>query len=861
MRYKLAFCLSLLLFFSSFVGYAQQLENENGDLFPLSGGSFPDLGISAEYRGAVEVIPAGDAIEGDYISEMRFTPNGEEVWVLHRTTNNITVFDWDSQEIIENIEVGLMPVDIEFTDSYAVVACYSGEEVYLINLSDYSLAATFPTAPQPGKVRVSRDGTLAVIGCDEPDLAEVIDLVDLEKKAPITNFPVYLYRFSFITSNPRNSVYWSGFEISPDNAYLINGADENELRFYSLSTGEIEASIPEAGNSGMVTLSGDGNTLIASRPGSNGVLSRIDVINQSLMAQVTITDQSVSTAYSRIAVNWEGDRALVPVLPGNTALIDFEEETFSLVATGNTPDWVGQSADYQYAVAGDFYTAVIDFETGVIESSLSGRSIQNGAVSPANNRIMASDPLRYEAVFFYEFEDPEDLNFLGTSATGSELEADVPYSATFSHDGSRLLVPNSISGTLTVIDLGLEEVEAIIPLGSSESYQVSLTSDDRYALVAKRLENLVAVIDMETLEIVAEVSSGGSKPDQVFVLPGDEYAYVLNAGAPDRIGVIALDGANSSLETNFNCGNMGISWTNYGLRSDLKFNPAGTYAILAAPFSESVQIIDLSTHEIIKDLSIPGFPLQMAVSEDGDLGVFVAVTLKNSNELGIVSGIGPTAAVLGTYSCGENPTRVAYDPVSDNFALVSNNDKKVEIFKPEELDFIDATSYPDLTPISVAYSDNGHQFVLLRSDNENAPFDQLLVDEEAYDLPALPIQNIAVNSEGTRAAVLLPGVDEVVLFKEDALGWSQKRISLESPAFSLFPNPVQSEINIHPQRNDLSDCRIIIRTLSGQLVFEKSIRGNAPNLISRLADWRDGMYSYEIREGDQLIQAGKLVFR
>ena len=82
------------------------------------------------------------------------------------------------------------------------------------------------------------------------------------------------------------------------------------------------------------------------------------------------------------------------------------------ISVTSSPNWIFSSADYQYAIGGQFYLSVIDFETAEIVGSSQGIPIQNGAVSPANNRMVATDPLRYEGLDYYEFEDPTSLNYL-----------------------------------------------------------------------------------------------------------------------------------------------------------------------------------------------------------------------------------------------------------------------------------------------------------------------------------------------------------------------------------------------------------------------------------------------------------------
>ncbi len=850
------FTLLVLIFFVPYLLFSQSPDHPEGDPVKIDKG-FEGSGLhnGSSTRSSI-IINAGDAIEGDLMSELAFTPDGNEAWVLHRLTNNITVFDWNTHSISQNIEVGDAPIDIAFSNEYAVVACLNSNNVYIIDLENYSVVEIIETDEQPAKVRVSRDGSLAVVGCDVNDVAEVVDLNTLGKVTTIPNFFFYLYKFSFITSNPRNTVYFSGFEITPDNNYIVNAASDSGCQFINIATGEVDVLIPEVNNSGQVVLSGDGNRLIAAQSGSDALISQVNLNTQSLENQVLMQDVSVFSNYSVPGVNFDGSKAFVSVNPGNTAIVRFDSQDFVPISTGNTPDLVGNSGDYKYAVAGDFYTAIIDFETESLASSLSGISIQNGAVSPSFNRIIASDPLRYEGVMFYEFESPDNLTLLGRSATGSELEADVPYSLTFSPDAKRLIASNSLSGTISVIDVENEELEAIIDLGTSETYQTAFTSDGNYALIAKRLQNNVAIIDMNTLEEVASVSSGGSKPDQVFVLPGNEYAYVLNAGAPDRIGVIELDGTNSSLATTISCGNMGISWTNYGLRSDLLISEDGKYALLSAPFDEKVQVIDLENHQIIKDIEVEGFPLQMAVSDETDLGFFVAVTLKNSSEIAIISGINDQAALIGTYPCGPNPSRISYDPSQEAFVVISNDNKRLEYFSIENLQFFDNNAFSGRTPISVLYDENGGEYVVLRSDDTSLNPHQFSNNGELIDLPSIPIHNFTLTKDGSLAAVAVPGSDEILLVKNEVS--RNSFISTTPSSVKVFPNPASDWVSFEFLDDELLGNQLTIQLFNGTGYLVQSLEWNAgkSNLSINTSNFVSGKYYYHLVNDGVVFASG-----
>lgn len=847
-------------------------DDENGDALRHHNIRALQQGQAVESRYDLRQIAAGDAVEGDFINEIRFTRDGNEVWVVNRGTDNISVLDWETRTILRNIPVGESPVDIDFSEEYAVVACSGSNEAYIIDLMDYSVAAKVPVGQAPVKVHVSQSGALAIVGCLEDNVGELIDLNSLTKLRTINDFQVRLTKFSFITSNPRGNVYYSNFRITNDDNYVVNSLGTepgNILTFYDLNTGMVSSVVSGVRDCGQIEMSGDGKIIVAVKTDNPGVVSQVDVATQSLIQEVFLTDVRLNSTYSPPAVNFDGSKVMNPSNPGNNALVDFDLGTWQLIENGNTPDWVGRTADANLFISGDFYLSVIDPDNGNVISTLSGISIQNGHVGNGN-RIAASDPLRHEAIHYYDFSNPSNLLVReGQSTTGSELEADATYAVKFTDDGQTLLAINSLSGTLSVIDVEEETLSAIIPLGNSaETFQVDATSDGRYALVAKRLEDQVAIVDLNTAQVVANVNSGGSKPDQVFVLPGDEFAYVLNAGAGDNIGVIRLDGANSSLMSTFTTGNMGISWTNFGIRSDLKFTPDEQFALLANPFDDQVQVIDLSQHQVISSIPMEGFPLQIAVSPDRGAGQYAAVTLKNDDRLGILLGVNGQWSLLGTYPTVDNPVRVSYDPGSHAFFVISTQEQMAERFDIEELRLDGLLTFSD-DILAFEFAEGARNFTLVRStDLEERPHGLAVVDSltgEFFALPSLPIHHLDVSEDGALVAIAQPIIDEVSLIKDDPLtGLQQVQIGLGQQLYQVFPNPATGEelqFQLREGASPLDEIDFQLYDGSGRLVYNRSLFAGTRFAIPRTGGWATGQYYFVIKAEQRVRQSGRVLLR
>lgn len=835
------------------------LENEHGDPMTIRGA--PAEYIGQHLRNEEAIIPAGDEVEGDYIGQMAFTADGAYVLVPHRQTNNISVIEWETGAFVADIPVGGSPIEITVMDTMAVVPCFTSNEAYLINLNDFSVAAVIPTGAQPTKARISRDGSTAAVACDEADVLEVIDLATLTKQMTIPGFNNYLYRFSLITSNPRNTLFWSGFELSPDGSLAVVGG-EDALQFFDTQTGDLVESIPDVPNAGQISLSGDGTHLVAVSTGNEGQLSRIALETLSLVGQLS-PPGSISSSYSSVAVNIDGTRAAVTGLSGTIYLARFDEGDVVDISVTSSPNWIFSSADYQYAIGGQFYLSVIDFETAEIVGSSQGIPIQNGAVSPANNRMVATDPLRYEGLDYYEFEDPTSLNYLMRTPTGSPIEADASYSATLTPDLDRVLVANPLSGSLSVINLEEEALEALVPFSSEETYFAA--TDGAYAYVAKRGEDQVEVIDLETFEIVKTVSSGGDRPDQIYVLPGGDRAYVLNAGGVDRIGVLQQAGAGTSLEGSFASGNTGISWINYGLRSNLAIAKEGDYGVLATPFDDAVQIIDLGANEIVASVELENFPLRSAISDEvPGIGRFAAVTLRNGEGIAIITPIGPNAGLLDTYDIGGIPTRITYDATRRAFLICDQTNKVVRVFSIDNLSFEAPMSFSGgRIPISVAVDTFGVQHTLLRGDNPDQS-NQLQIGEEVFELPGIPIHNMAVAPDGSVVAVPLIANDAVFVVKRTVVGTKAFSLPLATPSgYSVYPNPVTSTATFEWRDGaKVPNGTVTLRLFdaTGKLVLQQD-KLPAGQFTVRKGGLPAGTYSYQVMSTNRLQGYGKLVIR
>lgn len=810
-------------------------------------------------------LNSGDSVEGDTFGQFKFSPDGTQIWTVNRSTNNVTVIDVDSRDIIQNIEVGEFPFGIDFSDEYALVTCSLSNEVYVINISDFSVESIIPVSPYPAPVEISRVGNIAIVGCDADDVAEVINLNSLSIINTIPDFPVSIHLNSTITGNNRKLNTYRNFKITDDEQFVVNGAISDGLQFYDINTGTVSATIEEAKNTRQIALSGDG-TKIVGYDTMDDVVTQVDVATQSFSKQVSIP-QGISFTFSSAAINIDGSKAMVATSQNSSALIDFETETFDFINLNNKPNWLASTNNGDTFVAGGSILSTIDSNTGAVLGTLSNEQLQLGAVNN-NGQVASSSPLLYEWINFYDLSTPSQITKEGKQFTGSELEADVPSLVKFTPDGSKIVTANSLSGSVSIIDVETETLESIIDLNTYSVASLDVTSDSNYAVVPDRINDEVVIIDLQTAEIVATVSSGGSGPNQVFVLPGDDIAYVSNVAGVDNIGVIDLDGSDSALISTFTTGDTGSYFYNYyRVNSSLEITPDGQYGLFAASSSNEINIIDLNSHTIVNTISVAEYPLQIAITKNSPLGKFAAVTLKYSDEIAILERNGNNWSLINKYSCATGPTRVEYDPHSESFWVTSRKDQIIQRFSISDLQFVEDINYAPSDPIAVRVAkDFNRKFTITNqrfTNGENILEVNTSGSLEEYSLPTLASHYFDISSDGKMAAIGQFNLDQVSLFKDTDLGVQQITINNTLAPYTVYPNPVDDHINFKNTygKFPIGNIEFFLYDSLGKLVSKSQVEAKSLFSIPRSQTLKSGLYTYKLKNSSQIIQKGKIILK
>ena len=750
-------------------------------------------------RTTTDVDP-GPAPEGDYLGWASFTTaadGGSRILLTNRMTDNVTVFDWATMSVVANVEVGDYPGGIATTDEYAIVACAFSDEVYILDLDDYSVAAVIPTGEQPWVIRVSPDQQYAYVACDIDDTCEVINLTTLTHEFTITGFPIGLYTFGWGSENGRNFVGFTGFQVTPDGEHLVVGDWDNQVLFFNTMTGAIDYTIAGVEACINIDLSGDGSRAVALSSTNPLQVHQIDLSTPALEQTVLVGGVSLGTAYNA-AVNQDGSKAFVSLSGNQTAIIRFATADYVTFANTYSAFWIGVSPDHQYAISGQYRFSIIDFANETLVGQHQGNTQYYGAAAPVGYRAIGFDPTRHEGIYYYDYTNVASPQYVGTVNSGEAPEGDAPRRVAVTPDGTRAVVTNVLSDNASIINLQTQAVEAVLPMGDRVQ-DVAITSDGAYAVVCCFESSSVKLINLTTLTVEAEVPAG-SRAGVVSISPDDAYAYVGNISS-NTISVIALDGAASYEVAEVYCGVIGVVWAAYGVSSDVQCSPSGEEVLIAASIDDQVKVLDTQTNTIVASLPVGDFPLQIAFDDTGDYAV---VTNYFSDNYSVIHVDGAASTVIGTFAApgGDGPLRLAYNSVTGEMGIGHYSSRTLARVDPETGAFLGNDDYTSYGPIiGVAYDGIDGQSIVLTSSTGDQP-GHLHRGGEVFALPAAPAYLTFAGpdaivpgdrSDGT-AAVAMPGPDWVTVLRWDTsdaptvtdipLG-SHARGVLESPHPSL----------------------------------------------------------------------------
>jgi YVTN family beta-propeller protein len=859
----LLFCLVPLIALSAEVDRAGE---DSWMPVPVERGETLNRFFTAYMPETVQVdIDPGQSPEGDYMGQVTYTLNGDRVLLTNRLTDNLTVFDPSTMDVLENIHVGRYPGGLAVSDSYAVLTLGFSDSVVVIDLDGYSIASRFATGEQPWVVRTSRGGSRAYVSCDIDDVCEVIDLDSMTHVMTIPDFPIALASFSFNSENGRNSFVFTDFELTPDGQHIIVGGYRDSVFFYNTTTGAVDYVIPDIPSCTSIELSGNDSIAVALSNTNPVAVHQIDLATHTKTAEVTVTGYSISISLD-LGVNYDGSKAFISVSNNSSAIVRFATSDFVILTETLSPFWIGTSPDHSLAISGQYHFSIVDFASEAFLGEHAGNAQHTGAISPVGSLAVGFDAARHEGLYFYDYTNTSTPQYMGTTNAGLDPEGDAPRRVAMTPDGSKSVVTNVLSDNATVIDLSSNTVEAIVPIGDRVQ-NLSITSDSRYAVICGFNSNSVKVLDLYTDSVVADVPTN-TRAGVISLTPDDEYAYVGNIQA-NTISVVKLDSSASAEVAELPCGVIGVVWAAYGVSSDVEVSPTGEYTLVATSFDDVVQVIDNASNAIVASPAVGDFPIQIAFDTTGEYAI---ATNYFSSTYSVIYVEGESSAVVAEPSAGTDtrPLRLATNPVTNEIGIGLYSANRVLNVDPQtgnvnSTDYY--TGYGGL--IQLEFGESGDPIVLTGSDGTTPG--HLHRFGQAIPLPAVP-SYFDYCPVAQKACVVMPGPDYVTVI--EWLGPAIKEvvtIPLE-PSFVMReprPNPFCSETMIRFLLHDDCDVVVSVHDRSGREVVrlldsglergEHTISWNGRDSSGR--EVRSGVYFVDIKTGERSESRKVVVLR
>ncbi len=849
---------TFLFIIAAFIAYflnAQDNINQNTNSFPqvktveCKDGKMLHDYINPNIYYDQESYELGSPPEGDYPGDMFYSPDGNKIFIANSYSNNITILNADGT-LSDNISVGSYPITLAVNNYYAVVPCSMSSDVYIINLSDNSIAAIIEVNGAP--VSVVINGSKVYVGCDIGesssnlnDECAIIDLTTLSLENTITDFPVKITSYTYTFNNGRKLFTYNNFAVADDGSYIIAGNWTTKLNFYNSQTGAIDFEL-DATNVKRVSKSGDGYTLIAISPEN---LYQVNIANHTITETVNLGSNSVPYPYKGIA-NQDGTKAFVAFSGNKSAFINFTTQSVNPISQTQTPSWIASNPDRSKVISGQYRFTVLDFETEAVLGQHSGLSTKKGAVAPDLSKAIGLSFAKFEGPFFYNLSNLNNITLENYVPTGEAPEGDAPMRIKITPDGQNALIINELSHNVSTFHIPTKTFTSHVQLDGAP-IDIEITNDGNYAVISTAyLESEIVIFDINAGTVVKEITAGGSL-QYIEILPDNSKAYVrdYNSG----IFVINLDGASSNLETTIPCGNGTYSSYGFGINSDIALTPDGNYLFVGAVANDEVQIIDTETDEIVTQLLTGGSPYYFAFNATGDKAIVCDLS---NDKYTLINIDGANFSIVDDfYISGEMPFRLTYNSINDETGItvygneVFDEGGQLLTVNPntgEEISLIEYTEPGTGNALQVLYDTEGNSIVLTEY--------KLIYGSVEFVFPER-MKYMAYSSQENVALAISPVNDFLYVVDFSSINVEAYPIYINDFILEQnIPNPATGSTTINYELKENAEVKLSVFDNAGRLV-QQNICGfqekGEYSLYLNICELHPGVYYYSLCADNQ----------
>ncbi|MCF6170072.1 MAG: T9SS type A sorting domain-containing protein [Bacteroidales bacterium] len=810
--------------------------------FPLFSQVYDQVFQSNPTEDALEIFEPGPLPEGDLIRVLAYSPDGNILAAMYQHSDNIYFYNTTTYALLSIVDMGREPMDITVTDQSAYVCCHTSNELYIINLSDFSISNTFEVYENPVQVEINPDETIVYVGCESASDGSVAAYNTKTGEEIFHTFEPRIYFNGRHPSLGRVSQKYLEFSLSPHSNYIVAmNTDDQAPALFDGSTGELvkKFNFGDMKGSGF-SETGDTLYIFSTQFHESVSIHRIKLSDLSVIDSIVADWEDTNFGTNDIAINANGTKVLTVVsfFIGTYCLFDFEfykyqfisDETMLFVNTR-----MFTSNDKKYGIfRGDGMAKFIELETGqVINRTPIGYPVgMAGAISPVADKMACGDGPHYqiklypdEKFYIFDIADPANIIVDTVIMSGIAPEADVTNCAVLSVDGSKLIASNMLTDNISIIDYFSGQLDTLIYMKGVSVVKTIPNTD--FILAAGEDAFKTRIIDLRDNKIISELNTGYVK--DVLITADGTYAYTFaaNSTTTGTLTKISLDGESSEIVDVLLLGFKSCSYHDNNLRSKIALSPNGNFVLSVADddsLGAVVHIVDTWLMEVVKTLPI----------EDGCVFDFVftddskRVCILNHRQLPIIN-------LNGKYSFIQSEVNIfyyagltgEYNPDDGLFYVLLQEDwlYKIDPVNGEIVDQIPTTSN---TYVQLGFSRFGTP--LMRG------FSHLLFNDVVYPLPGVSL-DFSFDRDRNLFVIPIPGPDKVCVFNPLTVEVKTYPETKKSVGIVLYPNPANGEVLISSE-GIIENVKIY--NAAGKLVFSKDCNKSKTSIA--LDNFEEGVY-------------------
>jgi YVTN family beta-propeller protein/YD repeat-containing protein len=432
--------------------------------------------------------PRGTGIVQPYPRQrVLVSPDGSRLWAANSDDNSLSVVDLQTLSVLATLPAGQTPKSLGLIGG--------GTALYVLNTGSNTVSVLDTATNHLVATDLERFGLSQPLGLVAPADGSAPYVVNGFAPTTVAFDPATGAGLATLPLGDSREALNVRASLSRSEVYL-GTASPPGVSVLDLPTRTLKRFLPLAQPPGVFALSLDERRLyVATGPGTN--LTTFDTATGAAVRQVVL-DPTVVT--DQIALNPEGTRLYV-LHSGLVRVVDTATlSQVGTIAVANTPirltfDRTGRRL---YAIGSGASVSVIDPQLNQVVATIA----MPGPASPIRNMVFSLDgSTAYVGIGFFSFVVVIDT---ATSTVRTTLSpTGLVRAVAMSPDGQRVFVTSEFSGPVTVINTATDQVIATLTVGSASTtlagglvpINVTFSTDGARAWVVNTLDDSLSVIE------------------------------------------------------------------------------------------------------------------------------------------------------------------------------------------------------------------------------------------------------------------------------------------------------------------------------------------------------------------------------